>query len=1039
MFWDVDAHACAPIPNPVDPIRNLDPRLPYPTHPMPVDDYLMTIINSTYQMLAHGNYQQFVETLEKMRDGGMITQDALDDLLPRFPDPRPSAAPAWEQDEGAEIYLRNPPDLEPLATLPFRRGWMDEKTASSLSMSTEKLSQLIGPWGEDVLSDIQANSLQILNGCNDPRRDGVNWGTNKQGLVFGPVQSGKTASMLSLIQVGMRAGYRLFIVLAGDKTSLRDQTQNRVNKAFGLRGGWNDEDKIHSPTHTSDFRHLKGGYTANFRFHDRVARGQKLTTIIVMKKRTEHLKSLVSQLIDYHQALPDGVDPATQLPAMILDDEADYASQDTDKTGPGSTTHNDLVRLRSELPRNCYVGYTATPQANLMASPDDPIGYPKDFWWMIEPFTDKDEDGIRRPRTYLGPWEVFWEYDTYLLHKMGRNEWPHHEKSPMGVPLGVYFPSHEIDGEGYHTTRLPDHEAHFLEQVLSSDPEERRNPPPVIRRAIMDFIITCGVRWWREWLKKGLEEKPSKDEISRSYGHHAMIVHLSLLKENQEMVRKTVEMEWPGAVEAFDSFDPKMSPDDHPFRERWRLQTERTRALRGSSFLPYDEISYFMRSCIDIATEPIFDSRQGSPYTTYNNDPWIYLLNSSDEGMELNYSPDADWQIRTKRAAIIVGGNILSRGLTVEGLSVTVFGRTSQGEMMDTVLQRGRWFGHKMGQIDITAIHMQDEPREVFRQIAEADRYLRLQIKQALHEGHTPLEVLVELRNSPFISPTSGAKSKYLSKNKGFGFAGKRAMLTTPSFDPADILANDELIQDFLSAHADEEVHGRGAIAWDVDPNTVIKLLTALKCDKAAPQVSFRVLADYLKGWRTESNNGEAPPLPAMNVVVMNEGRRQRRLSDTNHPYSMEEAQQKVTRTFGAVVGGMDGAGRYKGDYFIDRPIEWHDDNSKPSKTRKAGEDMLLVFYRLDPNYIRKTYWDETKRSDENPHGKMVTKEILVPKKLPNGRPHPLYVPSGTHVITYAAWVPEGGPMYSVGTNRLIDQSRIKQRGLAQLQSPEED
>ena len=85
---------------------------------------------------------------------------------------------------------------------------------------------------------------------------------------------------------------------------------------------------------------------------------------------------------------------------------------------------------------------------------------------------------------------------------------------------------------------------------------------------------------------------------------------------------------------------------------------------------------------------------------------------------------------------LVVGGNILSRGLTIEGLCVTVFGRTAAQEMGDTVLQRGRWFGHKMGIVDITAIHLQDEAREFFRQIAEADRYLRLQIKQALWEGH---------------------------------------------------------------------------------------------------------------------------------------------------------------------------------------------------------------------------------------------------------------------------------------------------------------
>ena len=82
----------------------------------------MTMVNGTYQMLAYADYPAFVSTMEEMRDNGAIVQEDLDELLDRFPDPRPSAAPAWEEDEGTEIYLRNPPDLDPLATLPLSGG-----------------------------------------------------------------------------------------------------------------------------------------------------------------------------------------------------------------------------------------------------------------------------------------------------------------------------------------------------------------------------------------------------------------------------------------------------------------------------------------------------------------------------------------------------------------------------------------------------------------------------------------------------------------------------------------------------------------------------------------------------------------------------------------------------------------------------------------------------------------------------------------------------------------------------------------------------
>ena len=76
-----------------------------------------------------------------------------------------------------------------------------------------------------VLEDIRENTLHILGRCNNPN----DWGdSNRQGLVYGMVQSGKTASMINLIAMGIKAGYKLFIILAGDKDSLRKQTQKRL-------------------------------------------------------------------------------------------------------------------------------------------------------------------------------------------------------------------------------------------------------------------------------------------------------------------------------------------------------------------------------------------------------------------------------------------------------------------------------------------------------------------------------------------------------------------------------------------------------------------------------------------------------------------------------------------------------------------------------------------------------------------------------------------------------------------------------------------
>ena len=174
--------------------------------------------------------------------------------------------------------------------------------ADDLRVSSDSMRALLG-FGEERFGpeDIQENALHILDGCNNPTDDGANWGENRRGLVYGMVQSGKTASMVTMINLGRRAGYRLFIILAGDKSSLRDQTQDRVNQAFKLQGGINHEKRIFSPTFATDFRQTTGGYSQNFMLDRHAIRGQDWTVIIVMKT-DNHLNSIVAQFEDWERS-----------------------------------------------------------------------------------------------------------------------------------------------------------------------------------------------------------------------------------------------------------------------------------------------------------------------------------------------------------------------------------------------------------------------------------------------------------------------------------------------------------------------------------------------------------------------------------------------------------------------------------------------------------------------------------------------------------------------------------------------------------------
>ncbi len=974
-----------------------------------------------------------MDWIHELEKGGQIDSADLDGVLRGFEDPTPVPEAEPNDEEGVYSYLTDPPDPGSLSELPLR-GWVRE-CEDSLRSTDENLRRMLGIDDKEALMDIQENTLRILDGCNDPRQDG-NWGErNHQGLVYGMIQSGKTASMINLISAGRKAGYRLFVLLAGDKTSLRNQTQERVGEAFDMSTGANSTDWIFTPTWNFDYKHTGMGYNRSFRWMDRIG-GQDWTIVIVIKKNDKHIEHLISHVEELGREMSSfGMSFESEFPAMIIDDEADYASTNIEaQSGGDSTIHGCICRLRATIPRNCYVQYTATPQACLSQDPDDPIGYPRDFWWVLEPFK-KEVNSQYVDKTYVGAKQVFDLEHDLVIEEMGRHEWPHHEKDARGRPLGVWVPDIDDSQRGVHDTGLTDHEELFLGQIR----EGHRDAPETVKRALIDYMITCGVRWWREWMKGMVTEKPTTEEIERSYDHHAMMVHMSVIIENQEDIRDLVYREWGGALACFREFSIEDSPDDHPFRQRWRKQLERSKYLRTpsgqSKELPFDEIRYFIERCIEITEKPIMNHRV-SPYHSYPSNHWVYLLNSEpDEGMELDYRMSSDMAIRTKKAAIVVGGLVLSRGLTIKGLSTSIFCRSQGDSKGDTNLQMCRWLGHKKSEFDLMAIHMQKESLEIFREITEADRYLRLQIKIALKHGHSPLRVLVELRNSPYFRATSRVKSTFLRNMRGSGFSGKRTMLREPHFDVDKINHNEGVMLSFEERYASVCIkgrHNRGDLYEGLGVDDVIELLRRFKCKSDAADSSFKVYADYLQEW-AENKEGNLSAVPEINIAVMNRGTRKRKQKYNSYPGSAEEARRDVSNSFDRFVGGVSDDRTYLGDDFFDKDEEWHrSTEERPSTVRAEGEPILICFYRFNSNYVTKILYDKTRKDADNPKGtKLYNQRVM----LESG--DSLYVPGGPNVICFASWTPISAPMYGVGVNALIDINKVDQIGTEQIERGE--
>ena len=133
---------------------------------------------------------------------------------------------------------------------------------------------------------------------------------------------------------------------------------------------------------------------------------------------------------------------------------------------------------------------------------------------------------------------------------------------------------------------------HFLEQVRNGE----RPIPPSLLDAIADFLIGASIRWWNHWNKTDATGiLPGVEEVRAHTKHHAIMIHLSRLKEHQLIAREIVEKAWREVKDEWGSFDLDTSPEEHLFKRRWTNQKFRTsRLLPNRPHMPYSQLEHFV-------------------------------------------------------------------------------------------------------------------------------------------------------------------------------------------------------------------------------------------------------------------------------------------------------------------------------------------------------------------------------------------------------------------------------------------------------------
>ncbi|MEL0082611.1 MAG: Z1 domain-containing protein [Gammaproteobacteria bacterium] len=311
-------------------------------------------------------------------------------------------------------------------------------------------------WHPTVVRSLGDVSKRILGHLQDPDSEGTSW--DRRGLVIGHVQSGKTANYMGLIARAADVGYKFIIVIAGIHNNLRKQTQERIDEGFvgrssdpenrvpvgvGLTHGYPNPATL-TNIHT-DFN-KRTAEQSGWRLND-----LNKPTILVIKKNVRTLVALHRWLREMNA---QGDDRIADVPMLMIDDEADNASINTNKPDLDPTRTNEMLRkILGLFAKSSYVGYTATPFANIFINPDSYAEevkeelFPRDFIYCLD-----------APNTYFGPEKVFLSED---------------ESARIVEPI---FDSEEL----LPFSHKKDHEVHEL--------------PPSLYRAINEFVVVRAIR-----------------------------------------------------------------------------------------------------------------------------------------------------------------------------------------------------------------------------------------------------------------------------------------------------------------------------------------------------------------------------------------------------------------------------------------------------------------------------------------------------------------------------------------------------------------
>lgn len=673
------------------------------------------------------------------------------------------------------------------------------------------------------VNDLDDFTDKILDKCVNPKKTG-SW--DRRGMVVGHVQSGKTSNYVGLINKATDAGYKVIIIIAGTISSLRRQTQERIdsgyigrnssafinnkgeNRIIGV-GKYKVNTDIYSLTSSYYKSNDEGDFSQSVANRLNIPIGRNPIVFVIKKN-----KSILENLIDWFSKnenirMVDGIPKLFDVPALIIDDEADAASVNASKDINDIKTINRLIRtLLNIFNQNTFIGYTATPYANLFISQEHneeltTVVKGKEYKIGEDLFPRDFIINIKAPTNYIGAAKIF-GYENPI---------PELTKEPLDI-------FREID----------DYDPPFFRTINKDNKEDLPEYlPPSLERAIKSFILTCAVRRIR-----GHENK-----------HNSMLVHVALLVKWIDRIARLVNEKTKEYKNAILSDDETLLRELKELYETDFLPTTRT-VLEN---LDYKDIRIKEHSWEEVKPELKKAVSKIDVRSVHGT--------RSTTNLEYHNIEEIDYgRYENGLSVIAVGGSRLSRGITLEGLSVSYYIRTTR--MYDSLMQMGRWFGYRPGYVDLCRLFTTSQIFEWFNHITMATEEMRNDFDEMTTALQRPKDFRLKVRNHHgLLTITSLAKLNFAEKIE-ISFSGTNPqtyqLLKAKNAIENNFNALKNLIAAIRFPEKQNRKETRGKIRYlfypgqNADP--ICDFVDAFKIEQ--PSIKNATLSEYI---RTQSGN----------------------------------------------------------------------------------------------------------------------------------------------------------------------------------------